>query len=71
MNGYEEQIRFAWLWSLLFGFLYFAVKGAWGYCLLTLVLAVCTAGLSWFVVPFFAHRMMERHYLRGGWVPVG
>lgn len=69
-NGYVEEVRLAWFWSLLFGFFYFAVKGIWTHAVAGLVLALLTFGISWLVYPFFAQQIVERHYLRRGWIPV-
>ena len=70
-NGYVEEVSaVAWLWVLLFGTIYFAVKGVWTHALVSLILAVLTAGISWLVYPFFASGMMRRHYLKKGWVEV-
>lgn len=69
-NGYEEPIGRPWLWTLLFGFVYFAVKGIWTHALASAGLAVATAGLSWFLYPFFARKAVERHYLKLGWDPI-
>ncbi|MGD9724777.1 MAG: hypothetical protein AB7M05_08615 [Alphaproteobacteria bacterium] len=70
-NGYEEEISNAGLWCLLFGCVYFAVKGVWTHAVAAFVLAVLTVGLSWLIYPFFARRILETHYLRKGWVAVG
>jgi hypothetical protein len=66
-NGYEEDVSLAWLWCLLFGGFYFALKGAWAHALIGFVLALFTFGLSWLIYPFFARRIVEKHYLRMGW----
>jgi hypothetical protein len=69
-NGYTESVNFAFLWALVFGVLYFAVKGVWRHAVISFVLAVCTLGLSWLIYPFFAKSMLRAHYLRLGWVEV-
>lgn len=69
-NGYREEADTAWLWTLLFGSLYFAVKGIWSHAVVSLILAVVTAGLSWLVYPFFAAGIVRAHYLRQGWIEV-
>jgi hypothetical protein len=66
-NGYEESANHPWLWTLIFGFIYFAVKGIWTHAVISFVLAVATAGLSWIAYPFFANGIVRRHYLRRGW----
>jgi hypothetical protein len=69
-NGYEEEVGHAWLWCLLFGFIYFAIKGVWTHAAASLALAIITAGISWVIYPFFARVAVEKSYLRRGWIPV-
>ena len=70
-NGYIEEVPgAAWLWTLLFGSLYFAVRGVWGHAVVSLVLAFCTFGLSWLIYPFLAQGILEKQYLRKGWIRV-
>ncbi len=68
-NGYVEEVRHPFLWCLLFGTIYFAVKGVWTHAAASLCLAVLSVGISWLIYPFFAKRIIERHYLRLGWIP--
>lgn len=67
-NNYEEDAsgRWSWLWRFLFGFLYFAIKGNWRHAVGGVVLAIFTAGVSWFIYPFFICRINDKHYLRKG-----
>jgi ribosomal protein S27E len=70
-NGYTEEVaRDAWAYVLLFGCLYFAVKGVWTHAVAGFVLAFLTCGMSWLVYPFFANKIMKNHYLRKGWIQV-
>lgn len=80
-NGYEESVSIlAPLWALLFGPLYFAVKGAWGAAVIEtilLVIAFSTAIFAVFLVPVVwvifaiaALGIVNRTYLRKGWVKV-
>ncbi len=69
-TGRLERIDHAWLWTLLFGCFYFATKGARGQAWASFFATLCTAGLAWFVYPFFAARLLRRHYVRTGWQPV-
>lgn len=69
-NGYRESSSAPFLWALLFGSLYFAVKGAWGHALVSAVLAILTAGISWLIYPFLASAVVQASYLRRGWVQV-
>ncbi len=69
-NNYEETVKLPWLWCFLFGFLYFAAKGIWTHVFISFFLAICTLGLSWLVYPFFASDIVEKNYLRKGWIKV-
>ena len=71
-NGYVEQVSgtFSWLWCLLFGFFYFAVKGNWKHAIIGLVLAVITSGISWLIYPFFVYTINENYYQQRGWTKV-
>ncbi len=68
VNGYVESVSMPWLWTLLFGCIYFAVKGIWTHFVASLILASCTSGLSWLIYPIFARSIVQTHYLRKGWV---
>ena len=70
-NGYIESSSVPFLWCLLFGSLYFAVKGVWAHVFISFVLACCTFGLSWLLYPFFARGIVFKSYARRGWVQVG
>lgn len=71
LNNYIEDVSLlAWLWVLLFGFMYFAVKGVWRHVLLSIIFALLTAGISWLIYPFFVRAIMKKHYLRQGWTEV-
>jgi hypothetical protein len=69
-NGYIEESTSPWLWCLLFGAFYFAVKGVWRHFFIAGVLAICTFGLSWLIYPFFADDIIRTAYLRRGWTEV-
>lgn len=66
-NGYIEEASVPFLWTFLFGCIYFAVKGIWTHFVVGLILAVCTFGLSWLIYPFFAGSIVRSHFLRKGW----
>ena len=69
-TGRVIRFGYAWLWTLLFGPLYFAWRGAWFHAAICLAAAVATLGLSWLVYPFLAARLLRRHYLCRGYDPV-
>jgi hypothetical protein len=65
-----ETVSSPWLWALLFGCFYFAFKKAWLHATVSAALAVATAGLSWFIYPLFANRVVSRAYIKRGWTPL-
>lgn len=71
-NGYETRGGGAAsiLWAFLFGPLYFIARGVWSHAVISLVLAVITVGASWLVYPWFAPMLINRHFLRAGWIRV-
>lgn len=69
-NNYIEKTSAPFLWCLLFGPLYFLSKGAIGHAVISFIVAICTAGLSWFVYPFFAAGAIRKAYLRSGWTEI-
>lgn len=71
LNGHVATVRAPRLWMFLFGPLYLASHGVWGQAVISFVVALCTAGLSWLVYPFFAPRILRSSYLRNGWRDVG
>lgn len=56
------------LWSFLFGGIYFAVRGNWGWFFLWPILVLSTLGTAWFVLPFFTRKINRTHLLRHGYV---
>ena len=56
VNGYTEKLGWPGLWTLIFGSFYFAVKGIWSHALISLILAICTIGISWLIYPMLATR---------------
>lgn len=78
-NGYSEGTGFAWLWTLLFGPFYLAVKGLWGHALVLVffpvALGLATGGPGiilgfplLLVYVLMVGGILERSYLRKGWV---
>jgi len=53
--------------SFLLGPAYFAFKGIWLHFLLYLLLMVFTAGIVWFIYPFFTTGILLKHYLHRGY----
>jgi len=69
-NNYSESISYfgTFIWTLLFGALYFAYKGIWTHFVVGVILAVATYGLSWLIYPFFSYSILKKHYLKNGWM---
>lgn len=67
-NRYIETANYPWLWCLLFGPFYFASKGCWFHAVLACVLAPLTFGISILIYPCLAAGIVDRAYLRAGWV---
>jgi hypothetical protein len=67
-NDYVESAGLPGLWCLLFGCFYFMAKGIWSHAVIAFLLAAPTLGLSWLIYPFFASGIVEKHYLRKGWI---
>lgn len=60
--------QLSWLWSLLFGPLYFAVRGNWGWFFISAIMAFITFGISHLFIPFFARKINRTDLLRKGYV---
>ncbi len=69
-NHIETVSGLTWLWTLLFGIIYFAIKGVWRHVLVGFILSICTFGISWLIYPFFAKGIIKNQYLRNGWKAV-
>lgn len=67
-NGYEEEVGTPWIWCVLFGCIYFAVRGIWTHAVAAMLLALLTGGFSWLIYPLFARRTVQTHHLRRSWV---
>jgi cytochrome b len=69
-NDYVEEVSAPAFFTLLFGCIYFAVRGVWTHAIAAFLLAIVTFGFSWLIYPFFAGQIMRTHYLRKGWEQV-
>lgn len=69
-NNYVEEATAPWLWTLLFGCLYFAVKGIWTHFVIGAIVGIATGGFAWLIYPFFANGIVRTHYQKKGWVEV-
>jgi hypothetical protein len=78
-NGYREAVPSrAWLWMMLFGVIYMAVRGLWrdlGFGLLFIIIAtlvfwpfgVVVAFVFWIYYVLNATDTLRQNYLRRGW----
>jgi len=68
-NGYVEDIygKLSWLWVLLIGSIYWAVKGVWRHAVVHLILAAVTFGIAHLIYPFFTYSILRKHYNKIGW----
>ena len=71
-NEYIEDAssKLSWLWVLLFGPIYWAVRGVWRHCFTHLVLALVSFGIAHLIYPFFTYGILEKHYRKMGWIEV-
>lgn len=69
-SDYTETTKFAFLWCLLIGSLYFILKESYKHAAISFILAVVTSGVSWIIYPFFAKGIMHTHYMRKGYTEV-
>lgn len=71
-NGYREEVCWpaAFVLTLFFAPIYFAIKGAWGAAVGCVVVTFGTAGAGYFIFPFFASKILHASYMRRGWTHV-
>ncbi|WP_149242981.1 hypothetical protein [Dyadobacter sp. 32] len=71
-NNYVETATtpFSFLLCMLFGPLYFLMKGNFKHSLLSLILMVMTAGVSNFIYPFGVYVINKEYYMKRGWIAV-
>ena len=69
INGHVENpySGLSWLWVLLFGPFYWAVRGVWRHAILHFVLFVATLGIASLVYAFLTYGILITHYRRSGW----
>tara|TARA_B100000886_G_C20161534_1_gene382276 strand:- start:201 stop:440 length:240 start_codon:yes stop_codon:yes gene_type:complete len=71
-NGYIEDSAtpLSWLWVLLFGPLYWVVRGVWSHAIAHFILALFTFGIAHLIYPFFTYSILRKSYLKKGWIEV-
>jgi len=64
-SGVERKIlgSFHRLWALLFGFIYYAAKGAWGWA----IISFFTANGLFIGLPLWNRTIIQGHYENNGW----
>lgn len=68
-TGKVISVENAAAWALVFGFFYFALRGPTRHAIISFGAAFLTWGVSWFVYPFFAQKIVRECLLEEGWVP--
>jgi hypothetical protein len=69
INGATVEVWEGFSWPcLFFGSLWYISKGMWGLGVISLVLAVCTLGISWLIFPFFANEHHAQSLLKQGYL---
>ncbi|MBT6432203.1 MAG: hypothetical protein HOK97_16495 [Deltaproteobacteria bacterium] len=68
-TGLLHSIDKAWLWTLLFGPFYFAVKRAWLHAVIFFVFSIFIPGFLNLVYAFTAQRFLRDLYNKKGWIP--
>ena len=68
-NGYIEIVSspISWLWVLLFGPIYWVVKGVWRHAVIHFILFLISFGILHLIYPFFTYSILKKHYLKNGW----
>ena len=70
-NNYIEKVSNAGVLVFFLGPLYFAFRGIWSHFIIGIFLSLLTFGLSWVLIyPFIASSIVQKHYLRNGWVEI-
>lgn len=72
-NGYTECVsNLSFLWCFLFGIIYLAIKGLWTHVVAISIFGIITGGVgflvAWLIYPFFINQIINKKYLRDGWV---
>jgi hypothetical protein len=67
-NNYEltDGSALSWLWFMLIGPLYFAIRGNWSWFFISALLIVGTLGIAYLVIPFFVRKINRTHLYRKG-----
>ena len=64
-SGVERQVLgpLHRLWALIFGFIYYAAKGAWGWA----IISFFTANGLFILLPLWNRTIIQGHYENNGW----
>ena len=58
----------SWLWTVLFGPIFFAFKGMWIHFIILLPLSLFTFGLASLIAAIFANQWVYNHYKKKGYI---
>ena len=57
----------SWLWTILFGPLFFLYKGMWLHFIIFLPISIATFGFASLLVALFANKMVYNFYIKKGY----
>ena len=66
-NDYVEKLDWTFWGTVLFGPIFFGLRGAFGHAFFSAIAAIFTLGISWLVYPFLAQGLLASQYLQKGW----
>ena len=66
-TDFTVKCNFPFLWTLLFGPFYFLLKGNYKHSIISLVVGLCTFGISALIYPFFSRSIMTNYYMEKGY----
>jgi hypothetical protein len=75
-NDHVETSNNCFLWCLLFGPIYMAIKGIWSHTFVLLIGGIVLGAtvflpwIFWLIYAFFAKGIVRNSYLRKGWIEV-
>lgn len=67
VNGRTVEIYNPFLWTFLFGPLYWAKHEAWLPVIIGIVVVFLSVGIAWLILPIFAQMALRYGYRARGW----
>ena len=68
--GIVKQVKVGFSWTMLFfGIFVPLIRGDFKWFGITLLVALLTSGISWFVFPFLYNKLYIKDLLAAGWMP--